>query len=673
MSTKLLTEQYILEEIGQGSQGKLYKATDKESGAVVAMKRLQLKKATAIDDVHRLEDAARALEQISHPHVVGYRGTATREDDCGSPEFWLSMEYVDGTSLAHAMRNGRRLTEEELYAIAEQTLEGLAATHARGIVHRDVKPSNILQTEDRTVKLADFGIAKFLGEQTRGSSLIGKGTTEYMAPEQFDPKLPITPATDYYGLGMTLLELATGRERKGAYFHEDPKEDIAALRKSDHLSKKFVDDLELLVDANPEKRKEGVRRMRETMVVSPVKSVEEVVAAEEEEKSEENSEEKVWEKTYHYPEGVVRWKEPNYPQYAQGVGLLGAAIATVFQGAAYGLDNPDLLTEGPEWQLLLSMADITVLGAYLGYKWAQFVDGRREKKAKEAVGIRTIKKYDPIKRKGIKNAPWQGVMIGDEHYIVNTKDIRQKLSVRYGSKGIGEIVEQRYEPPQKAYRFLYYNPETREAEVQETTDKALLTAIQQQYVNERAPKPQLPNNLERELKAYAKGKISAEQLKEQFDIDIGPLEREVFADGGLPREREPIMQALSQRTGGESDALIERYTEALRYQVAEKVLGTRLGLWRKFQPEVGAPPWFKGRERKEEELRKKVEEYLKIEELLMGAKETCERSSALLEEAAQLEKAAAQRTLILAEQEMSEEHSEQPEIVEQESPALAEK
>src|SRR3989338_1230354 len=170
MTIPKLTEQYGLEEIGQGSQGKLYRATDKETGEIVALKRLALKKATSHDDVHRLEDAARALRNIDDPRVVRYLWSSERVDDCGSPEYWLALEYVDGISLAQAREEGKRFSEEELRSIAGQTLEGLAAAHDKGIIHRDVKPSNILWKKDGKVKITDFGIAKFLGEETRDSS-----------------------------------------------------------------------------------------------------------------------------------------------------------------------------------------------------------------------------------------------------------------------------------------------------------------------------------------------------------------------------------------------------------------------------------------------------------------------------------------------------------------------
>ena len=258
-----LTERYVLKEIGSGGQGRLYLATDRESGAVLALKRQPISQMVSVEQIQRYEDGVRALQNINHPHVVAYHDSSTRIDEFGSPELWVMMEYVQGGSLADAWQVGRRFNENELRSLAGQTLEGLAAAHEKGIIHRDVKPANILLTEDDEVKITDFGIAKFLGERTRDSSIIGKGTLAYMAPEQFNPALSITPATDYYGLGITLLELATGKLRTGAYFQDDPQQDLNALRSSGYLSEQFVDGLELLIDQHPEKRREGAKALLE--------------------------------------------------------------------------------------------------------------------------------------------------------------------------------------------------------------------------------------------------------------------------------------------------------------------------------------------------------------------------------------------------------------------------
>ncbi|MDP3639710.1 MAG: serine/threonine-protein kinase [Nanoarchaeota archaeon] len=369
MIAKTLTEQYSLEEIGQGSQGKLYKATDKNNGEVVALKRLPLKKATSHDDVHRLEDAARALRNIDDPQVVRYLWSAERFDDCGSPEYWLALEYVDGISLAQAREEGKRFSEEELRSIARQTLEGLAAAHDKGIIHRDVKPSNILLREDGTVKITDFGIAKFLGEETRDSSIIGKGTTEYMAPEQFDPSLPITLATDYYGLGMTLLELATGRERNGAYFHEDPLQDIATLRKSGQVSETFVASLELLVDQDPEKRKEGVRQIQEKQI--PAALEERVMAGIKEDET-------------------VRTREADKEIYSITIGAaLGIAV-----GHGVGLGLLALGSTLGDYDLFGGTIMGGCIGTLCGLEHATFTDWRRRRKAEKVE--RKIKAYEKM-------------------------------------------------------------------------------------------------------------------------------------------------------------------------------------------------------------------------------------------------------------------------------------
>ena len=252
------SEQYrVLESLGDGAQGEVFKVEKISLGTYDAAKIIGLKGKDAWEKLQRLQDATRALKALSHETIIAYKGDYEAKDTYGRPEFILVMEYVDGKSLADCLEEGRQFREEELEKIREQLIAGLSHAHERGIVHRDMKPKNILLRDDGTIKIGDFGIAKFLQEETRDSS-VGKGTLCYEAPEQlFGGK--ITEATDYYGLGLTLLALASGKERSDDIRFQKPLDDIARLRKAGRYSAPFLDSLELLVDENPARRKEGLR------------------------------------------------------------------------------------------------------------------------------------------------------------------------------------------------------------------------------------------------------------------------------------------------------------------------------------------------------------------------------------------------------------------------------
>ena len=252
------SEQYrVLESLGDGAQGEVFKVEKISLGTYDAAKIIGLKGKDAWEKLQRLQDATRALKALSHETIIAYKGDYEAKDTYGRPEFILVMEYVDGKSLADCLEEGRQFREEELEKIREQLIAGLSHAHERGIVHRDMKPKNILLRDDGTIKIGDFGIAKFLQEETRDSS-VGKGTLCYEAPEQlFGGK--ITEATDYYGLGLTLLALASVKERTDDIRFQKPLDDIARLRKTGRYSAPFLDSLELLVDENPARRKEGLR------------------------------------------------------------------------------------------------------------------------------------------------------------------------------------------------------------------------------------------------------------------------------------------------------------------------------------------------------------------------------------------------------------------------------
>ncbi|MFD0032690.1 serine/threonine-protein kinase [Streptomyces sp. NPDC127172] len=191
--------------IGRGGMGEVWQATDEMLGRPVAVKLLIAQDADP-SAAARFRMEAQTSASLSHPHVVGVY-------DFGSWEhrFYLVMELVEGGSLAHETAGGARLTPQRVADIAAGAAAGLAAAHRQGVVHRDIKPGNLLLTPDGTVKLGDFGIARFLDDPAAGLTTTGQivGTGLYLAPERALGK-NAGPASDVYSLGCVLYQLLTG-------------------------------------------------------------------------------------------------------------------------------------------------------------------------------------------------------------------------------------------------------------------------------------------------------------------------------------------------------------------------------------------------------------------------------------------------------------------------------
>lgn len=211
----LLADRYELGEvIGRGGMSTVYRAVDTVLGREVAIKILTALEADP-NALHRADSEIRTLASLNHRALVTLHDAGTAEFD-GTESTYLITELIDGPSLNERLRDGP-LSDDEAAVLLAELSEALLVVHARGIVHRDVKPGNILLARpavpDRPfdAKLADFGIAQLTGRATRltaaGTIL---GTAAYLSPEQARG-LPATPAADIYSLGLVLLEALTGR------------------------------------------------------------------------------------------------------------------------------------------------------------------------------------------------------------------------------------------------------------------------------------------------------------------------------------------------------------------------------------------------------------------------------------------------------------------------------
>jgi eukaryotic-like serine/threonine-protein kinase len=201
---RLLAERYRLgERVGAGGMGTVYAAFDMRLDRAVAVKLLRADFARDPAARRRFEREARSAARVSHPNAVAVYDTG---DDTHHDAF-IVMELLSGRTLAHEIADGP-LVESRLRAVAGGVLAALEAAHHEGIVHRDVKPGNVLLAEDGEVKVGDFGIATVL-DATETTSGVPLGTPAYTAPERLRG-LPATPASDLYSLGVVLYEAATG-------------------------------------------------------------------------------------------------------------------------------------------------------------------------------------------------------------------------------------------------------------------------------------------------------------------------------------------------------------------------------------------------------------------------------------------------------------------------------
>jgi serine/threonine protein kinase len=218
---------YTLErEVGRGGMGAVWLGTDQVLGRQVALKRLGRAPGAGTTDFERAEREARLAARLNHPHVVAVFDLVEEGE-----EHWLVMEYVEGRTLSELVRQDGALAPDEAAPLLRQAASALAAAHESGIVHRDVKPSNILVTAEGQVKLSDFGIARAEADASLTQTGLVTGSPAYLAPEVASGQMA-TPAADVWSLGATAYHALAGRPPyevgdnvMGALYrivHEDP-------------------------------------------------------------------------------------------------------------------------------------------------------------------------------------------------------------------------------------------------------------------------------------------------------------------------------------------------------------------------------------------------------------------------------------------------------------------
>ncbi|HAB16347.1 MAG TPA: hypothetical protein DCE44_07840, partial [Verrucomicrobiales bacterium] len=219
----------ILELIGKGGMGAVYKARQPKLDRLVALKILSRKRDSGLPDAEftqRFEREARALARLSHPDIVAVYDFG----EAGGFHFLL-MEFVDGLTLRQLLQT-QKLSPEQALTIVPKICEALQFAHERGIVHRDIKPENILLDARGRVKIADFGIAKLVGDRPGDVTLTASGarlgTPHYMAPEQVEKPSDVDHRADIYSLGVVFYELLTGELPLGRFAPPSAKADLDA-------------------------------------------------------------------------------------------------------------------------------------------------------------------------------------------------------------------------------------------------------------------------------------------------------------------------------------------------------------------------------------------------------------------------------------------------------------
>jgi serine/threonine-protein kinase len=231
---ELIADRYELEElVGSGGMSSVYRAHDRLLERSVALKILHEQYGRDEDYVERFRREARSVAQLTHPNIV----TVIDRGEQDGRQF-IVFEYVDGENLKELLEREGPLRPEEAIDLLLQVARGLAFAHSQGLVHRDVKPQNVLLDADGRAKVTDFGIARSL--DVDGVTLTGTvmGTSNYIAPEQARGQ-PVDEQTDVYSLGCVLYELLTGEVPYGgdnfvsvAMRHvNDPVPSVADMRR----------------------------------------------------------------------------------------------------------------------------------------------------------------------------------------------------------------------------------------------------------------------------------------------------------------------------------------------------------------------------------------------------------------------------------------------------------
>lgn len=256
-STQRIPGYRILRKIGQGAMATVFLARQLSLDRDVAIKVLPKKFSQNAKFIERFYKEGKAAAQLNHPNIVA----AYDVGQAGEHHYFV-MEYVDGLTVFDKLVKEKRVDEQTAIRNMIQTAKALQHAHARGFVHRDIKPKNIMYTLGGIVKLADLGLARAMSDKEAAKAEAGRayGTPYYISPEQIRGEVNIGPPADIYGLGATFYHMVTGRvpfegKNPSAVMHQHLK---AELIPPDHLNPKISNGtasvIEMMMAKNPAER-----------------------------------------------------------------------------------------------------------------------------------------------------------------------------------------------------------------------------------------------------------------------------------------------------------------------------------------------------------------------------------------------------------------------------------
>ena len=205
MINNIICNRYkILDHLGTGGMATVWLGYDTILDRKVAIKTFKID-ANDTDAVKRFNREAKAVTSLSHPNIVSIYDVENEGDF-----YYLILEYVEGMTLKDYMAKNPKMPVETIVHIAKQIADGLSHAHQNGIIHRDIKPQNILMNNDLTCKITDFGIARAYGDTTLTQTNQMLGTVYYLSPEQARGNVA-TAQSDIYSLGILIFEMITGQ------------------------------------------------------------------------------------------------------------------------------------------------------------------------------------------------------------------------------------------------------------------------------------------------------------------------------------------------------------------------------------------------------------------------------------------------------------------------------
>ncbi|MCH7719901.1 MAG: serine/threonine protein kinase [Planctomycetes bacterium] len=245
----------ILGKLGQGAMATVFKAKQLSLDRMVAIKVLPKRLSDNQEFVDRFYREGRAAAQLNDPNIV----QAIDVGEAGGYHYFV-MEFIDGRTVYDMVSNGNPLEEKDAVDIIVQTARALDHSHARGFIHRDVKPKNIMITKDGAVKLADMGLAREVNDYKTASAEAGRayGTPYYISPEQIRGEINIDFRADIYSLGATFCHMVTGRvpfegETPSAVMHKHLKE---PLTPPDHINTRLSAGIGEIIEVMMAKKRE---------------------------------------------------------------------------------------------------------------------------------------------------------------------------------------------------------------------------------------------------------------------------------------------------------------------------------------------------------------------------------------------------------------------------------